>query len=48
MVIYLAALSKLTTKGQLITFSPPISSMEGSSDANFLASGTRADTAEQS
>jgi hypothetical protein len=48
MVIYLEALSKLTTKGQLITFSPPISSMEGSSDAKFLASGTRADTAEQS
>ena len=40
-------LARLTTDGQLITFSPPIVSMEGSSDVIFLASGTRADTAEK-
>ena len=39
---------RLTTDGQLITFSPPIVSMEGSSDVNFLASGTRADTTAKS
>lgn len=42
---YTEASPRLTTDGQLITFSPPIVSMEGSSDVNFLASGTRADTA---
>jgi hypothetical protein len=39
------AFPRLTTAGRLITFSPPIVSMEGSSYVNFLASGTRADTA---
>jgi hypothetical protein len=44
-MLFTKASLRLTTVGQLITFSPPIVPIEGSSDVNFLVSGTRADTA---
>jgi hypothetical protein len=44
-LLFRKAFPRLTTTGQLITFSPLIISMEGSSYVNILASRTRADIA---